>query len=162
MDALAAGTAGNLRVGTYESIGARVLPAVLREFATQCPDVDLALREAAGDAELLGLVEQGELDLTFAMLPTLEGPFESTLLLHDPYVLAVAAGSPLVRPGQPPTLADIAGLALVGFHSCRNEQRVESHLRSRGIRPNVVFRSITTEPSRAWSPPGWAPRWCRA
>ena len=141
VDALAEGAAGNLRVGTYESVGGRILPAVLREFATRWQGVGLVLREAAGDAELLGLVEQGELDLTFAMLPALEGPFESVQLLRDPYVLAVAASSPLVRVGRPPTLTEIAALPLVGFRSCRNEQRVEAHLRSRGIQPNVVFRS---------------------
>src|SRR5438093_8829673 len=39
--ALDAGDAGPLRIGTYQSVGARVLPALLREFASRCPDVEV-------------------------------------------------------------------------------------------------------------------------
>ena len=138
VDALADGT---LRVGTYESIGARILPAILQRFGAAWPHARLALREAAGDAELLGLVERGELDLAFTMLPALEGPFEAVELLRDPYVLAVAAGSELAGRARPPSLEEIAALPLIAFRSCRNEQRVEAQLRAHGVAPQVVFRS---------------------
>jgi DNA-binding transcriptional LysR family regulator len=56
-----------------------------------------------------GLVERGELDLTFSDMPLVEGPFESVELMRDPYVLVVPADSPLAQPDSPPTLREIAG-----------------------------------------------------
>ena len=69
MAALAEGAAGPLRVGVYQSVGARVLPQLMRRFSEAWPRVEVRLRESADDAVLLGLVEHGELDLTFADLP---------------------------------------------------------------------------------------------
>src|SRR3954468_12213528 len=59
--ALDAGDAGPLRIGTYQSVGAKVLPQLLREFSEQWPQVDVTLQESADDGELLLLVERGEL-----------------------------------------------------------------------------------------------------
>ena len=50
--ALRAGETGALRVGTYQSIGARVLPEVMRRFLTDWPGIDLGLSEPATDPEL--------------------------------------------------------------------------------------------------------------
>ena len=57
------GSAGTLRVGTYQSVGARVLPRVMLEFAGAWPLVSIQLTESTDDAELLGLDERGELDV---------------------------------------------------------------------------------------------------
>src|SRR3954469_9198827 len=67
--ALDAGDAGPLRIGTYQSVGAKVLPRLLREFSAEWPRVDITLRESADDQELAQLVESGELDLSFVVLP---------------------------------------------------------------------------------------------
>src|SRR6185503_12386781 len=75
--ALDAGDAGPLRIGTYQSVGAKVLPALLREFTEQWPKVDVTLQESADDRELLQLVERGELDLSFVVLPVDPGPYEA-------------------------------------------------------------------------------------
>ena len=133
---LAAGT-GELRVGTYQSVGARILPEVMRRFRVAWPEVEVKLREAAGDAELVQLLEQADLDLAFAMLPAPEGPFEALELLRDPYVLVLRADAPI----EAPSLKEIARLPMIGFRSCRNEQRVEAHLRARGVEPRIVFRT---------------------
>src|SRR5213078_1748556 len=81
--ALAEGQAGPLRVGVYQSVGRRVLPELLRRYASEWPQVRVTLTEAADDVELLNGVERGELDLTFADLPLTDGPFDSTELLRD-------------------------------------------------------------------------------
>jgi molybdate transport repressor ModE-like protein len=130
-----------LRIGIYQSVGARILPAIMHRFREERPGSEVSLREAPGDAELLRLLEQAELDVTFAMLPTPEGPFEARQLLQDPYVLVVPMGSPLARRSTPPTLAEIASLPLIGFRSCRNEQRIEAHMHAQGANPSVVSRS---------------------
>jgi len=79
------GSAGTLRVGTYQSVGARVLPGVLLEFAGAWPLVSIQLTESTDDAELLSLVERGELDVTFVMLPVDDGPFDTRRLMEDPF-----------------------------------------------------------------------------
>ena len=73
MAALAAGAAGTLRVGIYQSVGARLLPALVRRFREQWPQVGIRVREESSAADLLRLLEHGELDLTFADLPLREG-----------------------------------------------------------------------------------------
>src|SRR5439155_9072230 len=87
LHALAEGSAGPLRVGTYQSVGARILPTVLHGFMAEWPHVEISLQELTDDAELLARVERGELDLTFTMLPLPSRPFEFVELMHDPYVL---------------------------------------------------------------------------
>src|SRR5437016_7987441 len=69
LSALSNGDAGPLRIGTYQSVGAKILPILLSQFRAEWPKVDVTLIESADDAELLQLVERGELDLTFAVLP---------------------------------------------------------------------------------------------
>src|SRR5947208_5778314 len=64
--ALAEGQAGPLRIGVYQSVGQRVLPEVMRRFRDEWPQVRVTLNDSTDDAGLLGLVERGELDLTFA------------------------------------------------------------------------------------------------
>jgi molybdate transport repressor ModE-like protein len=145
LGALADGSAGSLRLGIYQSVGARVIPRLLPRYARDWPEVRVLPREAPTDAGLFELVERGELELSFADLPLHPGPFESVDLLTDPYVLLVAAGSPLAQSG-PVGLDEIADLPLIGHWTCRVLPRVEAELRAQGLEPNFVFRSdiITT------------------
>ncbi len=141
MKALEAGDAGRLRVGTFQSVGARVLPTLVRRFSETHPGVEVVLRESVNEEELLEMVERGELDVTFWTLPAAEGPYESVELLSDPYVLVVPAGSPLAALERTPTLREIALQPLVGFSYCTAMNHVESQLASSGRSPNIVFRS---------------------
>jgi DNA-binding transcriptional LysR family regulator len=141
MEALEAGDAGRLRVGTFQSVGARVLPTLLRRFGQEHPRVEIVLQESADEDELLELVERGELDLTFMTLPVDRGPLEEVELLRDPYVLVVPAGSPLAALKRPPTMKEITLQPLIGFNRCRAMDAVESQLSSSGRAPNIVFRS---------------------
>src|SRR5436305_2304518 len=115
MAALAEGAAGPLRVGIFQSVGARILPALLRRFTEEWPRVEVRVREETDAAELLRLLEHGELDLTFADLPLPAGPFEWAEILRDPYVLLVAAGDPLAARDSAPPLRELAGLPLVAW-----------------------------------------------
>jgi molybdate transport repressor ModE-like protein len=139
--ALSAGASGTLRVGTYQSVGRNILPSVMRRFGAAWPDVELKLTEMTTDDALVGLVERGDLDLTFADFRHWEGPFDELHLLDDPYVLLVQADSPLAHRKRPPTLAEIAELPLIGFRQCRSTGMVESHFREDGLDPTFVFRS---------------------
>ena len=135
--ALAQGDAGMLRVGIYQSAGARILPALMREFTSEWPRVDVRLNEA-GDEHLLPLLERGELDLTFVTYPVGEGPFEAVELLRDPFVLLVPADSELAVRESAPTLRDLADLPFIAW---RTDSLIEDRLRVRGVEPEIVFRS---------------------
>src|SRR5256712_9035069 len=121
--ALSDGTAGRLRVGIYQSVGERVLPELMRRYRASWPRVEIRLSESASDSELLHQVERGELDMTFADLPLIDGPFDSVELLRDPYVLLVQADSSLARRGGPPSRRVITEHVLIGFLQCLRHQR---------------------------------------
>jgi DNA-binding transcriptional LysR family regulator len=141
LDALAAGTAGRLRIGVFQSVGARILPEVMRRYPASWPRVEVSLTETNRDSDLVAAVERGELDLAFSPLPIDEGPIESVELLHDPWLVLARADSHLCD-GEGLVLAeDLAGVPLIGFHACRSVHQIEGELRARGIEPNVVFRS---------------------
>ena len=139
--AYAAGMAGSLRVGTYQSVGARILPALMSRFGRAWPDVRVELQESNDDLSLLRQVESGDLDLTFGVLPLPDGPFAYAEVLRDPYVLLAAIDSPLVTREPGPTLAEVVEGPLIGFGACRSNELLEAALRAQGLEPRVVFRS---------------------
>jgi DNA-binding transcriptional LysR family regulator len=136
--ALAEGEAGTLRVGTFQSAGVRLLPEAMRRYVERWPDVQVRLVEAGYDDELLGLLERGELDLAF-VLGSDDPAFEQVDVLSDPYVLLAPAGSEPAQPERPIRPREIAGLPLIGYR--RATDGVEAFLRSRGLEPEIVFRS---------------------
>lgn len=138
MAALAEGAAGTLRVGIYQSVGARLLPTLVRRFRAQWPRVGIRVREESSAEDLLRLLEHGELDLTFAELPVRDGPFEWAEILQDPYVLLVSARSELAQLASAPPLRDVAKLPLIGR---RTTDEPERHLAGRVPELNVIFRT---------------------
>jgi len=119
MAALEAGEAGPLRVGILQSVGARLLPGLIRRFKQQFPRVSVQVVEGNTPGELLPLVERGELDFTFAELPLQEGPFDWVELLRDPYVLLVSSGSHLAIREAAPPLRELTGLPMIGWRTDR-------------------------------------------
>jgi len=140
--AWSAGSAGQLRVGTYHSVGAKILPRVVGRLAEALPEVGVALVESPDEGQLLRLVERGELDLTFMLYPLADGPFVAVELLRDPFMLLVAEGSPLGTAAIAPTMAEVARLPLIAYDRVRDVTRPETHLRGT---PRVVFRSNDDE-----------------
>ena len=139
--AVASGEAGEIRVGTYQSVGARILPDVMRDFVAERPGVEVVLHESGSDQELLDLLERGELDLAFTVLPLPAGPFEAVELLCDPYVLMVRAGSDLATQEGGVCLGDLAGVPMMASRHCISGAYTEELVRSLGVDLNIVFRS---------------------
>jgi DNA-binding transcriptional LysR family regulator len=138
--ALASGTVGSLRVGTFQSVGITVLPPLLSRYRAAWPGVEVTLIESGSPSELVGGVERGELDLTFWSLPLPDGPFEILELMLDPHVLLVPRGSPLESRDRRVSLRELVELPLIGYrHPLAYD--AEAHLRARGIAPRFVFRS---------------------
>ncbi|MGZ4202928.1 MAG: LysR family transcriptional regulator [Thermoleophilaceae bacterium] len=140
MEALQSGEAGTLRVGAFQSAGARILPELLRRFTQAWPRVQIRLEEAEDDS-LLDQIEHGGLDLAFVMLPVRGAAIETVELVRDPYVLVTQADSPLARASAPPTFREIGAMPLVGYRTCLGGQQVEERLRTAGVEPRMAFRS---------------------
>jgi DNA-binding transcriptional LysR family regulator len=139
MEAYAAGRGGRLRVGTFQSTSARILPELVRKFAAAWPLVHVELTERSDDQDLLELVDRGHLDVTFAMLPLAQGPFDHTELLRDPYVLVIPRDGTIEA--NIAELDDLGRIPLIAYRNCRSSPLAEGYLRSQGIEPQVVFRS---------------------
>src|SRR5438270_1264654 len=137
--AYAAGLSGSLRVGIYQSVANKILPEVMRRFKAGWPDVDVQLTEGAYDMTLVEAVERGELDLTFAIEPIQDGPFEVRKLMNDAYVVVIAADSPLAQRAL--AASDLNGLPMVGYQHGKHQDLAEDFLLGRGVRPRIVFRS---------------------
>jgi molybdate transport repressor ModE-like protein len=140
LEAFSAGAAGSLRVGSYQSVSARILPAVIRRFRDAWPNVEVELKESEVDEKLEEQLEHGELDVSFVILPTGARPIESEQLLVDPHVLVVPKGSPLARGGSP-TLRQVTEQPLISYRECRTMHMIEESLRRSGREPKIVFRT---------------------
>jgi DNA-binding transcriptional LysR family regulator len=145
IDALARGVAAPLRVGTFESVGTRLLPEIIGRFGELFPDVRVEVEDAILDLELLRLLERGAYDLVFANLPLPPGPFETEVVLNDPWVLVCRADSELAQSPDPPTLQEISELSLVTFRSPRAIEPATIPLRAAGVELNLAFQSDYNE-----------------
>ena len=63
------------------------------------------------------------------------------MIVHDPYVLVTAAGSPFATSPEPPSLAEIGAERLIGFKAHRSSDLVEGVLRAAGVEPRYAFRT---------------------
>ena len=140
MASLADGRAGCLCVGIYQSIGVRLLPAIVRRLTDTCPGLELETVEANDDAEQLERLAGGELDLAFTVVPLADERFETLELRDDPFCLLVPTDSELGRRGTI-ELEELGSLPLVSFRSCRCERHVEAYLADRGVVLDPFFRS---------------------
>ena len=141
MASLRAGETGTLRVGTYQSVGARVIPEVMRRFRIAHPKIQLELHEPTTDPELGERIESADLDLAFCSPPLLpDGPFETLPLMSDPYVLVVPADNPLAL-RESASLADLGDLSLIGSQACASGTYLEESLRQQGVKLEYAFRS---------------------
>ncbi len=138
--ALAAGEAGTLRIGTFQSVGANLLPDVLRRFRAAWPGVDVRIVEDQHERALLDLVLAGELDATFALTGRLDPRFQWVDLISDPWVLLAPPDSPLAAFSHVPFRA-LDGLPLIEWENRSHLDLVREQLRRRGASPQVVFRT---------------------
>ncbi len=137
LNALAEGEAGTLRVATFQSVGVRVIPPVMRLYVERRPAIEVKLVET--DHELLTeQLVRGGVDLAFVVDPV-ETEIELVEVLSDPYVLLGPARSELAQRDKAVTAREIARLPLIAYRVPTHGG--EAHLRSKGFEPNIVFRS---------------------
>src|SRR2546422_5482352 len=100
-------------VGATPSLTSSLLPPALARFHAAFPGVDLVLHEA-GSRDLVRELEQGALDIALVILPLRHEVLETTPLLREELVVAVAADHPLAS-RKTIGVADLKGVPLVMF-----------------------------------------------
>lgn len=113
--AAAAGQVGRVRLAFVSTIGFETLPAWVREFRLQCPEVALELVEATGDVQLEALA-RGEIDAGLMLhSPGFAPPeLERLPVAEEALVLALPAGHPLAG-AEPLSLDAVLAEPLVIF-----------------------------------------------
>jgi DNA-binding transcriptional LysR family regulator len=110
---VAGGAAGRLRVGVLPETAAATLAAVVRDVGRTCPGVGLDLTPAT-TAEQLRALGDRSLDVATVRLPTDTGALRIGPVLHQPWGVALPAGSPLAGRRRV-ALADLGGVPLALF-----------------------------------------------
>ncbi|HEV8534537.1 MAG TPA: LysR family transcriptional regulator [Candidatus Limnocylindria bacterium] len=104
---------GRLAVGATPSLTITVLPPALARFHASYPGIDLVLHEA-GSRDLVRELDQGALDVALVILPVRHETLETSPLLREELVVAVAPEHPLAS-RKTLAIADLKGVPLVMF-----------------------------------------------
>jgi DNA-binding transcriptional LysR family regulator len=127
---------GRIDIGTFQSVSAVILPALVSRLRDECPDCDVRLFESEPENPRIG-----DLDLLFCDGPVEDG-VESVKLLDDPYVLLARPGD---FPAGPVPLAALDDRPMVAWPATCDQPAMERALGSSGARPRIVFRSANNE-----------------
>ena len=141
----AEGSAGFLRVGFSSSAPYTTLPAILRSFRAQFPDVVMNLFERSTE-EQIDLLASGAIDIAFVRRPVENAPESVTIktILREPLVLALPQGHPL----QHRRSVDARVLARESFvlfprHAAPGlYDQIDSIFRKAGFKPKVAQEAV--------------------
>src|SRR5256886_9443411 len=104
---------GRLAVGATPSLTTTLLPPALARFHAAFPGIELVLHEA-GSRDLVRELEQGALDVALVILPLRHEMLETTPLLREELVVAVAPDHALAS-RKTVAIAELKGVPLVMF-----------------------------------------------
>jgi len=135
---------GRLRVASFSTAGATLMPLAIATFRATYPDVELTLAEGEPE-EIVPRLRAGELDLAllfeFAGETLLGKDMDRIELLDDPMYLALPRAHPLVDKRQL-RLWDLSGEAWVQTsRSSPCALHVVRSCHEAGFEPNVAFES---------------------
>src|SRR4051794_18923271 len=96
VESVASLTGGRLRIGSFQTANATIVPRAIAAFARAHPQVDLSLVEAT-TRDAVGQLRAGEVDVAVVtQLPEIEGAdVELVLLVDDEIFVALPAGHAL-------------------------------------------------------------------
>ena len=135
---------GRLRMASFPSAGATLLPRAIAAFRGSYPEVELSLAEGEPE-EIAPRLRDGELDLALLFEFEGESPLGERMarveLLEDPMFLALARGHRLASRAQL-RLEDLAGQAWVQTSQASPCARhVVRSCHAAGFEPRVAFES---------------------
>ncbi|CAN7764330.1 LysR substrate-binding domain-containing protein [Caballeronia sp. LjRoot31] len=109
----ARGEIGRLAVGFFEHIAYTLLPALIREFQQRFPDVSIELRWFTA-AEQVNALARGEVDVAFVRAVPPETNLASTMILREPFVIAIAKDNPLAA-RRTISIVDCATMRVINY-----------------------------------------------
>jgi DNA-binding transcriptional LysR family regulator len=143
---------GRLRVATFQSAGATLVPRALGEFHRRHPDVEINV--ILEERDPYGLLSGGEADLAivmdFAHTPLPVRDLELTPLLEDPYDVVLPEDHPLVGRKRV-AMKDLKDERFVMHHygmGCR--EGIVDACRSAGFTPKVAIECDENEQLQAF------------
>lgn len=90
----ARGTEGGLvRIGAFRSLASEILPSAIAHLHERHPTIQVSIVEYDGKRELIGSLQDGQVDLVFADL-ILGGDCETFLIMKDPIVALIPPNRP--------------------------------------------------------------------
>jgi molybdate transport repressor ModE-like protein len=145
LEAIAGLRGGRLRMASFESAGATLMPLAIATFKQRHPAVELSLSLAEPDDSVPRL-KSGELELALSFgadgiaTPEDDG-IERVHLLDDPLYAALAPGHPLARKRNL-RLADLASDPWIeGTPSCACSAMLRRACERAGFTPHIAFES---------------------
>jgi DNA-binding transcriptional LysR family regulator len=140
LEAIAGLRGGRLRLGSFPTAGATLMPRAIAEFSSRHPAVELSLAEAEPD-ESLPRLKAGELDLILIDDLPQDDDVECTHLLDDPLHLALPADHPFASRRRL-RFEDLAGEPWIqGTQVCSCQRQLHNACANAGYEPRVAYES---------------------
>src|SRR5689334_2816165 len=145
LEAIAGLRGGRVRMASFESAGATLMPLAIATFRRRHPAVELSLALAEPDDSVPKL-KSGELEIALAFdAPGLavggDHAIERVHLIDDPLYLALAADHPLAQK-RTLRLADLAGEPWIeGTPNCACSAMTRRACERAGFTPRIAFES---------------------
>ncbi|MGE5702579.1 MAG: LysR family transcriptional regulator [Clostridia bacterium] len=125
---------GTIRIGSFPSVSARVLPGVIRSFQTKFPHIELVFCEGSY-GQITQWLQTGEVDVGFVILPA--AGLDATPLIDDQLLAVVEEKHPLSRQKS----VSVEQLAeepfILPLSGC--ERLVQEAFRQSGLSPQIRF-----------------------
>lgn len=138
------GTTGRITIGTFQSVSVHLLPAAIGRLRQTAPTMSIGLYEGTSTEQLITQLLTHEIDVAFIEGHAHDDRVHVQELGTDPYLLLLAASSPLrtlaTSKGFP--LNAIAGQPLIGQPALTYQDDVDAILRTHGITPRYLFRTV--------------------
>jgi DNA-binding transcriptional LysR family regulator len=138
------GSAGNITIGTFQSVSVHLLPAAVSRLRQTSPQLSIGLFEGRSSEELVHQLLAHEIDVAFIEGPVDDSRVHVVELGRDPYLLLVSPTSPLcelVVANRFPLTA-LSGHPLIGQPALTYQDDVDAILRTHGITPKYLFRTV--------------------
>jgi DNA-binding transcriptional LysR family regulator len=139
LEALAGLAGGRLRLGTFGTANATLIPLAIRAFAAAHPAVELQLVEGWSSA-LMGRMLAGEVDLAVLSIDPAHEEIALEPLMDDPFFVALAADHPLA--GKPElSMADLQDETWIESQRGTSADSLVQAARAAGFEPRIGFEA---------------------
>jgi DNA-binding transcriptional LysR family regulator len=131
---------GRVTVGALLFGGELDIPAILAAFTTRFPQVEVGVREGTAQ-RMLEMLQDGSLDLTFALEIDPPDEVERLALSHEELAAAMSPRHPLAGEG-PLKVAELEGHPLIAFQpGATTRSLVDTAFSSAGIEPKIAVEA---------------------